>query len=344
MGDTVKNEIDIVILWVDGNDVVWQKEKEKYQQMDGQDARNNRYRDWGTLQFLFRGIEKFAPWVNKIHLVTCGQVPKWLNLDNPKIHLVTHKEFISQEFLPTFSSRAIDLNLHKIPGLAEKFIYFNDDMFILKPLSESMFFRNNLPCDIFSERAICCSGNGETVIAHTFVNNMEMMARHFKRRDVMKKNWRKILNIRYGKTFFYNLLTYLLPYKNLYGLYMHHLPMGYLKHNFEEIWAMEEKALTKTVSHKFRNINDVNQFIFRFWPLLKGEFYPYNMDKLGKSYGIYSNRDQINAIIENQSKHLICLNDDCNDEHYLLLKDSLINSFKRIFPEKSAYELYDEYK
>ena len=122
--------IDFVVTWVDGNDPIWQAEKAKYSPNKNADNRNVRFRDWDNMQYWFRAVEKFAPWVNKIHFVTYGHLPKWLNTDNPKLNIVKHSDFIPKEYLPTFSSHSIELNLHRIEGLAERFVYFNDDMFL----------------------------------------------------------------------------------------------------------------------------------------------------------------------------------------------------------------------
>lgn len=70
------NKIDFVIPWVDGSDIEWQIEKNKYSQSKLVDNRNIRYRDFETLKFWFRSIEKYAPWVNRIHFITCGHLPE----------------------------------------------------------------------------------------------------------------------------------------------------------------------------------------------------------------------------------------------------------------------------
>src|SRR5699024_12042624 len=93
-----KDKIDFVILWVDRNDPEWQKEKQKYENNKG-DKKEIRYRDWDNLQYWFRGVEKFAPWVNKIHFVTWGHLPKWLDTEHPKINIINHKDFLSKENL-----------------------------------------------------------------------------------------------------------------------------------------------------------------------------------------------------------------------------------------------------
>ena len=77
--------IDLVITWVDGNDPEWLAEKKKYEDSShtisaAPDANDNcRYRENGLLKFLFRGIEEFAPWVNRIFFASsCGEFQKML--------------------------------------------------------------------------------------------------------------------------------------------------------------------------------------------------------------------------------------------------------------------------
>ena len=80
----MNEKIDIVLLWVDGNDEKWQMEKKKYKANKGDDS-IIRYRDCDNLQYVFRGIEKYAKWVNKIFFITYGHLPKWLNVNNEKL-------------------------------------------------------------------------------------------------------------------------------------------------------------------------------------------------------------------------------------------------------------------
>lgn len=140
MGKIAEDEkVDFVILWVDGNDPEWQASKAKYTADKGQDASANRYREWENLKYWFRGVEKFAPWVNNVYFVTCGHYPEWLNLEHPKLRFVRHEDFIPKECLPTFSSRPIDMNLHRIEELSEHFVYFNDDMFLIDKVEKTDF-------------------------------------------------------------------------------------------------------------------------------------------------------------------------------------------------------------
>ena len=77
--------------------------------------------------------------MRKVHLLTYGHLPAWLEPDHPKLHIVNHRDFIPEEYLPTFSSHAIELNMHRIPDLAEHFLYFNDDVYLDEALPTGGF-------------------------------------------------------------------------------------------------------------------------------------------------------------------------------------------------------------
>ena len=151
MNEQNKNqEIDFVIAWVDGNDPQWQAQKRKclatcLKDESILDQGDYRYRDWDLLHYWFRAVEKYAPWVRRIHFVTCGQIPAWMNVNHPKLHIVNHKDYIPEAYLPTFNSHTIELNMHRIEGLAEQFVYFNDDMYITRPVYPEDFFVKGQP-------------------------------------------------------------------------------------------------------------------------------------------------------------------------------------------------------
>ena len=86
--------IDIVVPWVDGNDPAWRAERSQYRPDQNSDGGDSRYREWGLFQYWFRGIEMYAPWVRKVHLITWGHLPAWLNTDHPKLHIVNHRDYM----------------------------------------------------------------------------------------------------------------------------------------------------------------------------------------------------------------------------------------------------------
>ncbi|KAM9328718.1 N-acetylglucosamine-1-phosphotransferase subunits alpha/beta isoform 2-T2 [Pholidichthys leucotaenia] len=112
------------------------------QSKQDEDVSASRFEDNEELRYSLRSVERHAPWVRHIFIVTNGQIPSWLNLDNPRVSVITHQDiFLNSSHLPTFSSPAIETHIHRIPGLSQKFIYLNDDV---------MFGKDVWPDDFYS--------------------------------------------------------------------------------------------------------------------------------------------------------------------------------------------------
>ena len=137
--------IDIVYLWCNSSDSVWREKKnnelKKYgKSLDNDSVGDCRFIDNDELKYSLRSLEKFAPWINNVFIVTDNQIPEWLDTTNPKIHIINHSQILPAEALPTFNSMAIETVLHKIPNLSEHFLYANDDMFFGNFVEKSFFF------------------------------------------------------------------------------------------------------------------------------------------------------------------------------------------------------------
>lgn len=132
--------MDAVIPYVSMEDVNWVNLYMDYSQYP---ILEHRFRDWGFLKYVMRGIETYMPFINRIHLVVMmdSQVPEWINRD--KVNIVYHEDIIPKKFLPLFNSATIEMFIHKIPGLSEEFIYFNDDIFPTTHMEYSDFFDGN---------------------------------------------------------------------------------------------------------------------------------------------------------------------------------------------------------
>ena len=133
--------VDAVYTWVNGSDPEFQRRLSQTLVRLGRPpvtgaVKDSRFADTDELRYSLRSLEQHAPWVRRVFLVTNGQVPHWLDRDNPRVTVVTHEEiFPNRSHLPTFSSAAIESHLHRIPGLSEHFLYFNDDVFLGRPVS-----------------------------------------------------------------------------------------------------------------------------------------------------------------------------------------------------------------
>ena len=146
--------IDVVIAWVDGEDPVHKAKKQQY--LTGKNEANHddiagamRYRSTGEIYYCVASILRFAPWVRKIFIVTDNQNPhvdEFIERNFPgnriPVEIVDHKTLFRgyEEYLPTFNSLSIETMIWRIPGLSDKFLYFNDDFFLASPVSESDWF------------------------------------------------------------------------------------------------------------------------------------------------------------------------------------------------------------
>ncbi|WP_295860728.1 Stealth CR1 domain-containing protein [uncultured Fibrobacter sp.] len=336
--------IDFVVLWVDGADKKWQEEKAKYQYLaTGKkvDVSANRYRDWGVMPYWFRAIEKCAPWVRKVHFVTCGQKPEWLNTDCPKLNCVNHSDYIPAENLPVFNSHPIEIGMHKIEGLSDKFVYFNDDTFLLRPVDPSFFFRNGLPVQYAALHPIVPQGQlANSIVTHVTANAVTIINRHFDSRKQIRENWKKwFMPNKVGlKTALLNFLYS--RHSAFIGFGNAHLPVPMLKSTIEEVWKNEPEILGETRKSRFRAITDVSQYVFRYWGLASGNFYPTSLKKLGRKFNLGVDTSVFRAI-ENRSHNMICLQDDeefASEDVFNQVKARLIKAFETAFPEKSSFE------
>lgn len=144
--DDVGHDIDVVFSWVDGTDPALLSSRAGWLARarlgdgdgDGADART---RQIGELRYALRSVDQNAPWVRRIFIATDSRLPGWLIADHPKITVVRASEHFSDPAaLPTFNSHAVESQLRHIDGLAEHFLYCNDDMFFARPVAASVFF------------------------------------------------------------------------------------------------------------------------------------------------------------------------------------------------------------
>lgn len=326
-------KIDFVITWVDGADPKWLKEKKKY--LPETDTDPKRFRDWDLLKYWFRGVETFAPWVNKIHFITWGHLPEFLNVDHPKLNIVNHADYLEENYRPTFNSNAIELSMHKIQDLSEHFVYFNDDTFLVKEVEKEHFFKNGLPRDVAILNPIVPKNYNS--ISNVMLNNISVINEHFSFRKSFKKNWTKWINLKYKKLLPLNFLF--LPWSSVIGLYQQHLPSSFLKSTFTEIWTEEFELLNETSQRKKRNNKlDINQWIFKKWQVMSGQFEPRNIN-FGKYIMVESKKeiDEFKKIKNKKNIKVVCLNDHVQDNLEEII-DEVQKEFKKILPNKCEFE------
>lgn len=335
--------IDFVIPWVDGNDPDWQKRKAKVTGTEYSDDRPQRYREWDLLRYWFRGVEKFAPWVRKVWFICDQQPPKWLNQAHPQLEVVRHEDYLPEQYRPAFSANPIELNIHRIKGLAEQFVYFNDDMYLIRPVKETFYFKKGFPRDHALLSPILATelarAGRDAHISPIYLNDIEYLNCDYDFRTCFRANIWKWLNPCYGKNVLRNI--FLLPWPRFVGLVEDHLPNAYLKSSFEKAWIRDFDILDATSRHPIRDDRDVNQWMIRHQQLAEGRFIP-QKPQMQCYFEISKDEERMHSTIRKQEKTVICLNDSISidEETFKEVKHKVKADFDCIIGEKSSFELF----
>lgn len=291
--------MDAVIAYVNGADPLWQQD---YLAAIHQPALTKRYRDWGTLPFLLRGIERHLPFVDRVFLVVSreSQVPDWV--DRNRLQVVLHADIIPAAYLPTFTSTTIELFLHRIPGLSERFLYFNDDMFPVRDVTEADFFPGGRPAIGFSR--------------HLWAGNL--YKRQTRNADRMA---RSALGLRPG----------------IFFLRPQHSCSPMLRSVSAEAFRRLEPQLLATIT-PLRDARNVNQYLFLDYTLLSGRGMARRFSNQHISLAATTPGKLAEAIVS-PARAMICINDvEMPPQRFRVLRAAMLAAFSEHFPTKSVYE------
>lgn len=339
----MNRKIDAVITWVDGNDDAWIRERNRYAM---QSAADRYFRDWGTVKYVLRGIDAFMPWIDKVHFVTWGHTPFWLNKVCSRLRVVRHSDFFADKaHLPVFNSNAIEANLHLIPELADRFVYFNDDTLVLKPAPLERFFRNGLPMD-FIAQGIPRKGflyrklRSNEIYVDIVQNELNLLNVRFSKRDLLRKNPALFYSDNYAITdvccnFLCNVL-----WRRYVWLGLYHHPQPYLKSSLLLAHELYGDVLSDVSTRRFRSRKDISQYIYRDVQLASGNFVPYTpRDVFCLNINSYDCLSKNKAKIENA--RFFCANDSTylRTDEFEPTRHLLIDILEKILPDKSVFEI-----
>lgn len=329
--------IDFVISWADTTDPEWLARRSRFVAPVERDEHGDfaaKNQPWDTLRYLFRGIDRHCPWVGRVHLVVPpGQRPDWLNTLHPKLRVVDQDTLLAAEHVPTFNSNAIEMNLHRIPDLADDFVYFNDDMLVLAPIEAEHFFPGGAPADF----AIMNALSGGDALSHYLLNSIGVINRNFDKRQVLRAGLGRWFNPKYGAGLLRNLL--LLPWPGFTGFFEPHLPIALRKRTIEALWEREPAIMQATSASRVRELSNLSPFVFRYWQICSGDFEPV----CPKSYGIFYElgRDDIGSItasIRSGKQPLVCVNDGAAQD-FDAQRLILLGALEHALPGPSSFEL-----
>ena len=295
--------MDIVITYVNGADPVWQA---AYEENNKVPPLAKRYRDWGTLKYLLRGIERNMPFVRNVYLVVSGpsQVPCWLDID--AIQVIFHRDIVPEQFLPVFNSTAIEMFLHKIPGLDKEFLYFNDDMYPLLECRESDFFRN---------------GKGVIGFRKIFLD-FGLYRKILKSSDNAA---RKALSMQRSKAF----------------MKPQHICSPLIREECEKLYDTLEEEILSSVT-RLRSSRNFSQYTFLDYQYHKGAMVNEKISNRHFSLAV-SNAREIHDFIQFPDRKMVCINDvQMSEEKYQICRKELQAAFRERFPKRSRYEKESE--
>lgn len=291
--------MDVVITYVNGNDPVWLRD---YRQYVCQDINEKRFRDWGTLQYLLRGIDVFMPFIEKVFLVVSheSQVPSWVNRE--QVRVVLHQDFVPQEYLPTFNCNTLEMHLHRIAGLSEEFLYFNDDIFPVAACRAEDFFR------------------GEKIVLHFSKHRWAsgMYKRICRNSDRLAK---EISELPLTKTF----------------VRPQHCCTPMRKSECEAVYARAGAGVGRSCS-RLRTAENCNQYLFSDYLYYKGRVINERLSCKHVSVALASVK-KLQRHITQPKRNLVCINDvKVSPKRYEKLRAATIAAFEQRFPKKSRFE------
>lgn len=239
-------DVDIVFTWVNDKDPEWQKKYQRYkdENLDNQGQYASdiaRFSNHNELYYSVRSVMINMPWVRNIYIITDNQMPKWIKYYN-NVQVVDHKDIIPEEYLPTFNSHVIEAFLFNIKGLSERFIYFNDDVFVARPLPVGHFFKGEKITSLFmSKKNLREMSKGN--ITPTLSASLRIS-------DIFSRDYDVTIN---------NPLV--------------HTYVPLRKSMFEYVWLEYEGEILMFLSNKFRTNSDLNlaTFMVPWYTFIKGE-------------------------------------------------------------------------
>ncbi|MDF3013423.1 MAG: hypothetical protein K0Q78_1627 [Cellvibrio sp.] len=156
-----ESPIDAVIPWVDGADPKHKARLEAYLASIGgarpRSASPSRFHNSNEIEYCVVSLLRFASWIRTIYIVTDQQIPELIHklkgtVYESRVRVIDHKAIFAgyEDCLPTFNSSTILTMLWRIPGLAEQFLFLNDDFALIRPVQ---------PRDFFCENGVVLRGN-----------------------------------------------------------------------------------------------------------------------------------------------------------------------------------------
>lgn len=207
-------------------------------------------------------------------------------------------------------------------------------MFLISPVKEEDFFKNNLPRDCCIETALV-QDDIDNPFAYILMNDAALINMHFSKREVVWRQRKKWFSPVYGKMVLRNLL--MLPYQEFSSFKYTHLPSPFLKSTYEKVWEAEGERLDALCRSRFRTMRDVNQYLMKYWQYMEGRYEPQSPG-IGQFFLAGRDDEKMLETIRKQSKKMVCINDDSRLTDFEGMKKQVSQAFVSILPQKCSFE------
>jgi hypothetical protein len=310
--------VDVVYTWVDGSDPAWRSRRDAALResagapLHDLAANDSRFACRDELRYSLRSLEMYAPWVRRVFLVTDDQVPAWLDLDHPRLSVVNHADlFGSRGRLPTFNSHAIESQLHHLDGLAENYLYLNDDFFFGRPVEPSLFML----------------GNG---LAKIFFSSVKVIPGPLSASDLpitsAAKNNRELLTEKFGRTTLHR---------------FQHAPYSLRRSVMFELEDLFAEQFDATASAPFRSPSDlsVSASLGLAYSYLVGKSVPGRLRHLYADIARPETPDRLAQLLERRDRDVFCVNDHDSSSLTTQRQLDIVTGFlDEYFPLPSSFE------
>ncbi|TFC81403.1 sugar phosphotransferase [Cryobacterium cheniae] len=315
LASDISFDIDMVFSWVDGSSSDFQRERAKRMQAyvvgDGDDS-DARFRQIDELKYALRSVYMFAPWVRRIFIATDSPAPEWL-VEHPRVTIMRSEDFFPDlSVLPTHNSHAVESQLHRIPGLAEHFLYSNDDMFFGRPVGPELFFSPG--------------GVTKFIEASTRIGLGENNSSRSGFENGARVN-RALLRERFGK---------------VTTRHLEHTAAPLRKSVMQELEAEFPDDFARTAASQFRSATDISvtNSLYHYYALMTGRAVEQTQARsLYVETTLKLALRQMNALRKRRDQDMFCLNDGSNPEISDEVRREAVTDFlERYFPIVAPWE------
>lgn len=318
--DEFHGEVDIVFSWVDGSSTAFQQQRATQLAAhvvgEGDDSAA-RYRHVDELRYALRSVHMYAPWIRRIFIATDSPAPSWL-AEHPRVRIIRSEEFFADRaVLPTHNSHAVEAQLHRIPGLAEHFIYANDDMFFGRTVEPEMFF----------------TPAGHTLFVESPVLiGMGTPAAHRSGHDNGLRVNRALLRERFGRTILRDLSHCATPLRRSV--------LFELEKTFPADFA-------RTAAARFRSMTDISvtNSLYHYYAMMTGRAMPTEKPRVAYVQTTTAGAlEKMDHLVSRRNVDMFCLNDGWEtDIPEQLRMQAVQDALGRMFPIRAPWEKPEEH-